>query len=69
MTRDLKNTITEERELHRGVVCACFEHADHGLGRPMRRPSRGPNFRETSRVWSRGDGAAPTQTQRHTTSI
>eukprot|EP00959_Pyramimonas_sp_CCMP1952_P341766 7159502-Pyramimonas_sp.AAC.1 len=56
MKRDLERAIVEERELYRGVACACFEHADHGLGRPMRRPSRSPNFRKTPWVWSRGDG-------------
>eukprot|EP00959_Pyramimonas_sp_CCMP1952_P363976 7621968-Pyramimonas_sp.AAC.1 len=44
--RDLKRAIMEERKLCRGVVCTCFEHADHGLGRQMRCPSRSPNFRK-----------------------
>eukprot|EP00959_Pyramimonas_sp_CCMP1952_P409953 8591527-Pyramimonas_sp.AAC.1 len=48
--------IVEKRKLCRDVVCICFEYADHRLGCPMGRPSRGPNFCKTPRVWSHGNG-------------
>eukprot|EP00959_Pyramimonas_sp_CCMP1952_P307638 6439242-Pyramimonas_sp.AAC.1 len=54
--RDCKRAIIEERNLDPGVVCTCSEPADRRLGRPMRRPSRGPSFRKTPRVWSHGNG-------------
>eukprot|EP00959_Pyramimonas_sp_CCMP1952_P046694 975370-Pyramimonas_sp.AAC.1 len=52
--RDLERATIEERTFCRGVACTCPEHADRGLGCPMRRPSRSPNFRKTPWVWSHG---------------
>eukprot|EP00959_Pyramimonas_sp_CCMP1952_P350922 7352043-Pyramimonas_sp.AAC.1 len=56
IVRDHKRAIIEDRKEYRGLCCTCPSYADHGLGCPMRRPSRSPNFKRTPWVWSHGDG-------------